>query len=488
MSKRQFSDADKKYAIERFGMVCFVANHPLEGDDVEYDHIEAFAGGGASDKDNIAPVCRHHNRSKRDMSLLEYRDKLALDTFFDFPAPRILNDILSERKIKFGQTVYSRISDSEIVLTDQNGKESVFPLYQDPVTQYFYFYAKLPVSYIQNDKELQPRPLESKRLWELYRHLRRHTQLSPSIGRLVNNQILIFDGQHKIAAQVWAGHSNVDCKIYLSPDIHDIMQTNLDAHYSLKQMSFYSSIMVGKLAQLLEKEWHEFMSQPGFKSEESFIVFIANNAYGLSKAEAKKRLVAAHTQAIVESSDPENLLTEFISERNRNRKMPLTLNTLDKTLFHHFLTPPPVTDEFESGGDYRSIEIKNIVRFMNILAETTLVNKWNPERNDPTHQKSERFYLGGSIRAWSEVLRDAITASALQLISSEDRAKIFYREVTDAQFEKIQQIVTKLFSHALWIQPWNTSIEGLRVANNEAPRQVFKDTGLTASWVLGMET
>ncbi|ACA58920.1 hypothetical protein Daud_0362 [Candidatus Desulforudis audaxviator MP104C] len=95
--------------------------------------------------------------------------------------------------------------------------ETVF-LHQCPVTKFSYFYALVPVAHLLNDPDLQPRPLEPTRMWELYRHFLRYTQLAPAVCRLVDGQILLFDGQHKTAAQVWAGRRRAECKVYLDPD------------------------------------------------------------------------------------------------------------------------------------------------------------------------------------------------------------------------------------------------------------------------------
>ena len=192
---------------------------------MEFDHIEPKSKGGQSDRDNIAPVCRRHNNDKRAMSLLEYRDKLQMASFFDNPRPRYLNDLLENRIGKYGENVHIDIDSiaNQITLRWFNGKSATYPLYTDDVKGYKYFYAKLPVLGIQNDTSLQPRPLEFKRLWQLYQHLRKHTQLSPSIGRYIDNSILLFDGQHKAAAQVWNGRKELDCKIYLAPDEYDLI-------------------------------------------------------------------------------------------------------------------------------------------------------------------------------------------------------------------------------------------------------------------------
>ena len=93
-----------------------------------------------------------------------------------------------------------------------------------------YFYSVLPIEYLANDSDLQPRPLEQKRIWELYRHLSAHTQLAPAVCRLVAGKVLLFDGQHKSAAQIWAGRKALDCKVYIDPDIRLLKDTNLVAH------------------------------------------------------------------------------------------------------------------------------------------------------------------------------------------------------------------------------------------------------------------
>ena len=263
------------------------------------------------------------------------------------------------------------------------------------------------------------------------------------------------------------------------------MQTNLDAHYSLKQMAFFSSIMIDKLAQLYELEWNTFMAQPGPKSEATFASFLVENN-SLSKPSAVKRIEAAHKQAILDSTDPINSLVQYVSERNRNRKTPLTISTLDKTLFNFFLTRPPLSDDFESPNDFRPIEIQNVIRFMSIIAEESLDGQWDTDINNAAYQKAERIYYAGSIRAWSEVLRDAIAAGVLNLMSDEERTKIFYREISESQFDRIRVIVKKVFKHTIWFQPWGPVLEGLKVANNVAPKEVFKQVGLTPAWVLGI--
>lgn len=82
--RRQIAHSEKQEILERQGMRCFIDNHPFDdAEGVQFDHIHAFAGGGATTVANIGAVCKKHNRDKGTLSLSEYRDRLALKRFFE---------------------------------------------------------------------------------------------------------------------------------------------------------------------------------------------------------------------------------------------------------------------------------------------------------------------------------------------------------------------------------------------------------------------
>ena len=45
---------------------------------LHFDHIRAFADGGVSELDNIAPMCEVHNKAKGTLALQDFRVKLRL--------------------------------------------------------------------------------------------------------------------------------------------------------------------------------------------------------------------------------------------------------------------------------------------------------------------------------------------------------------------------------------------------------------------------
>ena len=81
--KRQIDDEDKAIILGRHGRKCFATGHPIpEGEPVQFDHIRAFASGGISEIDNIAPMCGQHNKEKGTLPLEDFRIKLRLQEFF----------------------------------------------------------------------------------------------------------------------------------------------------------------------------------------------------------------------------------------------------------------------------------------------------------------------------------------------------------------------------------------------------------------------
>ncbi|MGI8902416.1 MAG: hypothetical protein ACR2IP_01850 [Solirubrobacteraceae bacterium] len=278
------------------------------------------------------------------------------------------------------------------------------------------------MSVIKNDAELQPRALEPERLWQLYRHLRQHSQLAPAVCRLVGESVLLFDGQHKAAAQIWAGRGGFDCKVYVDPEVRRLKETNLSAHDKLRQMPIYTSTLLEKYAGMASEDWEEFLLGSGPKTEDAFVDFIRAKS-DLTKAEARKRVRSLIYKDILD--DPSNLLREYIAEENRGRQNPLTMSRLEKTFFAEFVAPVPMNDEFETDGYHRDEERENLVRLFNAIVERTLTEKWAPERDDAAHKKAARLYSAGALRAWVPFLRDTL-APALQLFDSEDRERLFY--------------------------------------------------------------
>lgn len=481
---RQISNNEKIKILEIHGRNCFVDGVPIpEPETVEFHHIRAFSEGGPSNIDNIAPVCSRHHRTLGTMSLQEYRDKLKLDSFFNDGNQKYLNDLINARIGSCGEKVVFEIEGDRITLYF-NGAPHNLPLYKCQTTNWQYFYANIPIKYLENDKDLQPRALRKNSLWNLYRHFQTNTQLAPSICRIDENRIIrLFDGQHKAAAQIWNGREIIECKVYIGPREIELKETNLEAHGKFRQMSFYSHELMRKYADIFGEDWDQYMETEGEKSEAGFKGFLIN-VKGKTKTKARTEISLALYNDIVDN--PDNKLADFISEKNRTRTQPLTFSRLKKTILQYMLFPSPVSDEFESETDFRSEERQNLIKLMNIITEEGLDNRWNPERNDSMHRRTQKIFSAGAIRAWTILLKETFNIH-LKHYTEEERNRFFYRQISDNDFEYFRGFIKRLFSNKLWDEPDPTGEISARLSKDDAntAKSLFEEKGLTVHWLLG---
>lgn len=473
----------KRSHTENGSIRCYVNGHAIEDEtQIEYHHIQPFSFTETTENESLAPVCKDHHRRIGLLSIEEFRARLDLEHYFQDKNIVRLDDIIESKSGReYGQSISYEQTDSSIRIYFNNKSEhSEYQVYECRASQFRYFYILLPVRYIKNDAELQPRPLELRRMWELYRHLLTHTQLAPAVCRLVDGHILLFDGQHKSAAQIWAGRSEIECKVYLSPDVKTLKDTNLTAHDKLRQMPFYTSILINKWADIFREEWGEYCEGSAMKSEKGFMNFLITK--GRSRSDSKKMMESNIYDSILE--DPNSNITEYISEKNRTRSNPLTTNAVKITFFRHFIAPPPLDIDLEQSDELRENERKNVVTLLNVFVDETLDGKWNPETKDAQHKKAERFYSIGSIKASVAMFRDVV-AQILNLYDAKDRERIFLRRIEEQQTNLIRQRLRHMLSHEMWSNPSVEIDNNLRINNISQVRDFFTSKNLTVNWILG---
>lgn len=202
-------------------------------------------------------MCEVHNKQKGTLALEDFRVSLRLKQFFSegdgLTLKHLLTHLQKNKDIKsFGNQVLVHQANGEALIETGSEKFSG-TVHTCPTTGWKYFYATLPIEILNSDDEdeekigLQPRYLIYDKVFDLFRHFQRHPVLQPSIGRVNKNRIVIFDGQHKMAALLWTGRRNFECKIYIEPNLRLLNDTNIAAHDNFSQTRFFASIMVARL-------------------------------------------------------------------------------------------------------------------------------------------------------------------------------------------------------------------------------------------------
>jgi hypothetical protein len=497
--KRQLDDNEKQKILERHGRCCFATGHPIpENDVVQFDHILAFAHGGPSELDNIAPMCEMHNKQKGAMPLEDFRVSLRLKQFFTEGDGLTLRNLLAylqkNKDLKnFGEPVAVHQSDGEAVIETGTEKFS-YSVHKCPTTGWQYFYATLPINILNSDDEdeerigLQPRYLIYDKVFGLYRHFQNHPVLQPSIGRVNKNHIVLFDGQHKIAALLLTGRREFECKIYIEPSLRLLNETNIAAHDNFSQTRFFASIMVARLGSEFGADFEKYknLEDGATKSEWGFMKFLDRvEGQVLTRADRNKRFRSYLYNSILQNQD--NKLSTYVSKGNRSTdEKPLTIDVLTKSVFSCFLYTQPVDENMATDNYKRDKEIDNVISLMNMIHDLAL-GFWNPKagKNDETQRRLLRLFGSKSMMAWCELLREAICAR-LEIFSEEDRARPFYREMSPAELEKIKTILGKLLNYKTWKSPQDSEVDRVLSDNKSAVKEWLKKQGLDAGYLLGV--
>jgi hypothetical protein len=158
---------------------------------------------------------------------------------------------------------------------------------------------------------------------------------------------------------------------------------------------------------------------------------------------------------------------------------------LSKSVFACFLYTEPVADNMTTDAYKREYEFQNNIRLLNVLFELALA-EWNSKapRNDTNQNRLNRVFSSKSIMAWTELLRDAVCAK-LDLEDADDRAKPFYRELSDTDFQKISKIVERLLAWPMWMAPANSEVDSYIAGNKSTLKEWFRSKGLTTGYLMG---
>ena len=493
---RQLSDNEKAIVLAQHGRVCFATGHTLADDEtVQFDHIQAFSTGGATDTNNIAPMCAQHNRDKGTLPLNDFRTRLRLHEFFAEGDKLTLGNLLAYLKrhdyiSTYGTPVSTQYSGDRLTLQSATFSHE-FQLYTCPITNWKYFYATLTIDVLGSDDDddqeagLQPRYLIFNKVFELFRHFQTNPVLQPSLGRVVNDRIKLFDGQHKAAALLWNKRTDLECKVYLEPDMRLLNQTNISAHEKFAQTRFYTSIMVSKLGARFGADFEQYKNlEDGRVKSEAGLINYLRTKDNLASSEAKNQFRSFLYNSIIQH--PDNRVSRLVAVANRaNDEHPITLNSLASSLFTYFLNRDPVTDNMTTDEYRRESETNNMVTLMNMLADFGL-DQWSPKagRNDDNQRKLSRLIRARFMKAWAELLRDVVIVQ-LDLIDSDDKSRPFYREINGEQWSKIRSCVARLVDWKMWSSPADDEIDRIRMDTDREVKDWIKSKGLTTGYLVG---
>lgn len=472
--RRRYGDEVFTELKLKAGATCYLCEEPMDLTigQIVVDHVDPTGGDAVSNLYLAHTPC---NALKKDLPLDAAKRMIKFRNFCESRSNNVTFDDILDAYVSDPKRQVVTIQHLELnrALIKFRNEETSVNLMTDPATGVRFFFSDVPVSFILNDTEVQPRSIDWRHAWLMAQDFENHPVHEPSSCRInldPNNgrgQLLQFDGQHKTAAQIILGRKTVQTKIYISPSLPMIRDLIFSVQNKIRKVPLQTAIAISKLADIYRNHWE----QSGARTEAEFIKSYRSD----QQADAKKQLMAAIYHVIID--DDNNGMKQFVqTQRARRGTYPISMNNLTNLILRELVCQEYQQTEVGSSEDLRvPEEAKNVMVILNLLTDLLLSNdKWEfsrPKGSTPSrdHLKAERFFTPGAVKYWAPTLKRAINNRlGLDLRGPDEAAKTLLRKLSPEQVEDIRKIVKRLVEHPIWTDDRTPNIDGMLRENRPA--------------------
>jgi hypothetical protein len=470
--------------------VCYVCRKEinLAVNQVDIDHIISLDHGGPDSESNWGLTHRECNRAKgsRDLQLQRYlyRLKEHVEKYTNMPAQSgVLNFTLREalqELVPHRQDVGARLAGDQICLSfniDRRPVTRQYTVVDDPKSGMRSFFGLVPTVCIHHDQETNPRSIVDLEplIVEFYEG---NPQLQPSLATLDFEepegvgQIMVFDGQHKAAAQLYIGNDAILARVFVNADKNRLKQVNFRAHTKLAQIHFPQLIEDRIGHDMYQEEFSKYLAEADL-SRKSEGWFFNEQVQPQERSEFRQYFQSFLRYEVLTGDDDENRnrMLDFVETISvRSRRHPLSYDALKKTFLKEFLFLRQAHEPLAETEGYRRLERRNLVRLMNLFAEEALEGgRFDPnlgvykieERlaKDPDsvpdmHLRAYRLCRAPAMITW---MKEFSMALALLLnvrrryqAGGWARERPLWAEIQPDDWASIRRMIQAVVSHKIW--------------------------------------
>ena len=463
----------------------------------DIDHIKALARKGPDDESNWAVAHASCNRSKgtRDLQLQrilhEFRKHVQKYTTNNSQGKErsfTLKEALKELCPNH-QEAGVVIRDGEVRLSwNENGKPATesYPLLVDSATPPARsFVAMIPFSCLHHDHDINPRSIVDLEpmIEEFYNG---YPQLLPSLATLAvtgdsgKAPILVFDGQHKAAAQLYARRDRLFVRVFVNGEREKLKETNYRAHTKLAQVHFPQLINDKVGADLFREEFDRYLQNADL-SKVTEDMFFAKHVPHVQRSEYRRYFgnYLRYEVLIGKAGLQQNMVLDFTETvMPRSTRYPLSYDTLQKAMLDVMLFLKPAKETVEQTEPYRRMEKENLVRLLNMIVEEILANgrfdlnlgvrrmeerlASDPQSVPDSHLRAYRICRKAAMMIWSKELKRAVQL----LLGTKTRYEIpawgekrpLWAQILDEDWKQIRKMICAIRDHKVWGERTNPDV------------------------------
>ncbi|MDE0070600.1 MAG: HNH endonuclease [Caldilineaceae bacterium] len=456
---------------------CYICrqliNLKLHEDSIEIDHIEPLAVGGKDTDTNFALTHSTCNRNKGASDLRVARCLAELNFLEQAAKAR------GDRGANLGDLLQNYGGAESDLHIERNGSSVEFsfphagdnsiqtaPLYADKLSGSLYFFALVPLQYIHHDDMINPRSIGSNIRGLIEEFLKKRPQLHVGLAWWTPDSdgagyLKLFDGQHKAAAQILLGATELPVRVFVNPSVNVLIQTNTNAGSSLRQVAFDKAVMRHLGSTLYGdrlKQYQEMhnLSEDDFSFSERDLV----HHFRGERRQMERYIIDAQRNAI--ARDAENRLLEFVEWSGRGTDRPMAYATVDRAFFQ-LLFQKALGTPIDQGAE-RGLERRQLTSLMSLFADTFFVGRWDFDiggrQLENKIQKGEKF-PEEHLRAW-RISREEVAVNVMrwvQLVIENyyavmgkpvERERLFLEEFPDLLWGNIERFLRRLSELTCW--------------------------------------
>ncbi len=194
------------------------------------------------------------------------------------------------------------------------------------------------------------------------------------------------------------GAKAMPVRVFIDPNPDTLITANTNAGTTLKQVAFDKSVQRHLGSTLFWDRVERYRAETnrreddlGF-SERDLVTYFKGQS-----REMKRYILDAVRDGVTSSAD--NKLRDFIDYGGRGKERPLSYSSIDKTFYSFFVyqevLTTPLNYGVETGENPRELEMTQIIKLMNLIAEEVYIGKFDPEigtdKIESRLQKGENF-------------------------------------------------------------------------------------------------